>query len=146
MGAIETSCFTLRSNAIVWLIAPAVDPSHPLATGKPYYVALGIVLTRDEFLALPALQATYERRLREWGENSAEPIGTAIMLNVPADLTAVVRARPASDFYLPAGWSDVIAQAEPTHRVYRYSADRAFLLSRIAGSRKEPLPPVPARW
>jgi len=124
----------------------AVDPSHTLATGKPYYVSLGIVLTRDEFLALPQLQLTYARRLREWGENSSEPIGTAIMLTVPADLTAVIRARPASDFYVPADWSDVIAQAEPTHWVYRYSGDRVFLLSRSAGSRREPLPPVSVPW
>jgi hypothetical protein len=124
----------------------AVDPSHTLATGKPYYVSLGIVLTGDEFLALPTLQATYERRLREWGENSSEPIGTAIMLTVPADLVAVIQARPASDFYLPANWNDVISQAEPTHQVYRYSADRVFLLSRAAGPRKEPLPRVPVPW
>jgi hypothetical protein len=124
----------------------AVDPSHTLATGKPYYASLGIVLTRDEFLALPELQATYEQRLREWGENSSEPIGTAIMLNIPADLTAVIRTHPVSDFYVPASWSEEIAQAEPTHQVFRYSADRVFLLSRVAGSRKEPLPPVPVPW
>ncbi len=124
----------------------AVDPSHTLATGKPYYVSLGIVRTRDEFLALPELEPTYARRLREWGENSSEPIGTAIMLAVPADLSAVIRTHPAIDFYVPAGWTDVIAQAEPTHRVYRYSRDRVFLLSRAAGSRREPLPPVPAPW
>jgi hypothetical protein len=124
----------------------AVDPSQTLATGKPYYVSLGIVLTRDEFLALPDRQASYEQRLREWGENSPEPIGTAIMLNVPADLAAVIHARPESDFYIPAGWSDVISQAEPTHQVYRYSADRVFLLSRAAGPRRQPLPRVPVPW
>jgi hypothetical protein len=51
-----------------------------------------------------------------------------------------------SDFYVPASWSEEIAQAEPTHQVFRYSADRVFLLSRVAGSRKEPLPPVPVPW
>jgi hypothetical protein len=124
----------------------AVDPSHTLSAGKPYYAALGIVLTSDEFLALPTIQATYERRLREWGENSSEPIGTAIMLTAPADLTAIIRARPDSDFYIPAAWSDVIAAAEPTHSVSRYGSDRVFLLSRTAGYRQEPLPPLPARW
>lgn len=124
----------------------AVDPSHTLATGKPYYPWLGIVLTRDEFLALPMLQPAYEQRLREWGENSSEPIGTAIMLDVPADLTAVIRLHPASDFYLPANWNEVIEQAGQTHRVSRYSADRVFLLSRIAGPRKEPYRPIPRPW
>ena len=124
----------------------AMDPSHTLATGKPYYVSLGIVLTRDEFLALPELEPTYARRLREWGKNSTEPIGTAIMLSVPADLKAVIHTYPGIDFYVPAGWTDVISQAEPTHQIFRYSANRVFLLSRVAKLHKEPVPPIPARW
>jgi hypothetical protein len=124
----------------------AVDTSHTLATVKPYYVSLGIVLTRDEFLALPELEPTYARRLREWGKNSTEPIGTAIMLSVPADLKAVIHTYPGIDFYVPAGWTDVISQAEPTHQIFRYSANRVFLLSRVAKLHKEPVPPIPARW
>jgi hypothetical protein len=123
-----------------------VDPSHVFQSIKPYYVPLGIMLTSEEFLALTALQATYQQRLREWGEDSSEPIGTAILLTAPADLSAIIRTHPASDFYMPADWSEVIARAEPTHQIVRYSADRVFLLSRSAGPRKAPLRPIPARW
>jgi hypothetical protein len=123
-----------------------VDPLHVLSKNEPYYASLGIMLTAEEFVALPSLQATYEQRLREWGENSPEPIGTGIQLNSPADLTAIIRADSEADFYLPAAWSDVIALAEPTHRVFRYSPDRVFLLSRNTGPRKEPVQQLPARW
>ena len=124
----------------------AVDPSHTLVTGKPYYGTLGIVLTTDEFVALPVVQPTYEKQLQEWGENSAEPIGTAIMLAAPGDLITVVRTHPLSDFYVPASWSQIIAQAEPTHSVLYYSADRVFLLSRGVSSRSKPLAPIPTPW
>ncbi len=123
-----------------------VDPSHAFLSIKPYYVPLGIMLTSEQFLELPALQSAYEQRLREWGEDSSEPIGTAILLDAPTDLSSIIRSHPASDFYLPASWSEVIAQAETTHRVFPYSADRVFLLSRIAAPRKAPLPQIPARW
>jgi hypothetical protein len=123
-----------------------VDPSHILLRQTPFYGPLGIMITAEEFLALPSLQTTYEGRLREWGENSAEPIGTGILLSSPADLSAMIRADPGADYYLPATWTDEIAQAEPTHQIFRYSPDRVFLLSRSAAPRREPVTPIPARW
>ena len=45
----------------------------------PHYVELGIMLTADEFERLPQLEPVYAARLREWGLNSTEPIGTAIL-------------------------------------------------------------------
>jgi hypothetical protein len=122
-----------------------VAPSGSLPRAEAHYQSLGIILSADNFIALPTLQPQFESRLREWG-GTPEPIGTSITIKTPADLISVIRARPESDFYLPSAWAEVIQAAEPAHRRFAYSSQREFLLSRSATIRSQPFPPIPNPW
>jgi len=123
-----------------------LDPSGWVPRFAPHYVPLGISLTAEQFAALPTLLPQFEERLRNWGLNSPEPIGTAITIHAPSELAVIVRARPESDFYLPSAWLAVAGDTERTHQLVRYSTGRAFLLSRVARQRTQPLPAIPTRW
>jgi hypothetical protein len=124
-----------------------LDPSGSVARSVPYYPALGITLSAEQFIQLPSLLPKFEQRLRAWGLASPdEAIGSAITLRAPAQLIDIVRARPGSDFYVPSGWTGVLSQPLPAHRTFRYSARRVFLLSDRAGQLKWSASPVPARW
>jgi len=123
-----------------------LDPGGTAATAIPYYARLGIVLTAAQFTNLPALLPGFENSLRQWGLDSTEPVGSLILLRTPSEVAVIVRARPGSDFYLPADWVAAISGVPQTHEVVRSSAGRVFLLSRSSHPRKQPLPFVPARW
>jgi hypothetical protein len=123
-----------------------LDPEGVARRLGPHYAFLGILLTPQQFVNLPALLPEFERRLRDWGLNSTEPIGSNIMLSAPSDVADIVHARPESDFYLPSAWLTQIPDPERDHDLMRYSADRVFLLSRRAGQRAQPIPAIPAHW
>jgi hypothetical protein len=112
----------------------------------PHYVYLGITLTAEQFAALPAGLAEFEKRLRSWGVDSTEPIGAAVTLREPEEAAVIFRARPESDFYLPAAWVGMIPEAEKTHLLLRYSAERVFLLSRTARGRSGTVAGIPSGW
>lgn len=113
----------------------------------PHYVELGIMLTADEFERLPQLEPVYAARLREWGLNSTEPIGTAILGRSDDALAGVVKARPRSDFYVTGDELKLLERDESirrTHSVQELPNGRAFLLATDSGRR--PVAPLPARW
>jgi hypothetical protein len=122
------------------------DPSNWVANFAPHYLPLGITLTAEQFANLPALQPGFEKRLREWGVDSPEPVGTTITVRTLPELAMVLRARPDSDFYIPAYWEKSLDDAEQRFQRVQYSPERVFLLSRTAGPRKEPIPTIPAHW
>jgi hypothetical protein len=117
-----------------------VDPTLITARAVPYYVPLGIALTKDQFLHLPALLPGYEAKGREWNLTSSEPVGSTILLANSSDLNDLAENRPSSDFYVPADWP--LSGIEKTHDVWRFSAQRVFLLSRTAHRRVSPSLPV----
>ena len=123
-----------------------VDPSGFLPRFAPSYAFLGVVLSTGQFAELPQLEPTFKARLHAWGEDSIEPIGTAIIMRGREDLAVLLRARPASDFYIPAPWVSSAGAFEATHQFVRYSASRAFLLSRTAKLRPQPTPRIPQPW
>lgn len=123
-----------------------LDPSGRLRRFLPHYVPLGITLTAEQFAALPDLLPRFEDRLRAWGLNSPEVVGTAITLRAPTELALIVRARPRSDFYLPASSAGTVGDVGQKHQSVRYSATRIFLLSLLARQRTQPLPSIPERW
>jgi hypothetical protein len=113
----------------------------------PHYVHLGIMLTEDEFERLPQLEPTYASRLGDWGLDSTEPIGTAILGQSDDALVRLVRARPASDYYVTLSELQMLERDEAirrTHSVRELPYGRAFLLAQTTGSR--PVVPLPARW
>jgi len=123
-----------------------LDPTGYLPRFAPSYAFLGVVLTAQQFVDMHRLEPRYRARLRAWGEDSSEPIGTTILINDPGDLALILRARPADDFYLPSAWVGAAGPAEATHQLVRYSATRAFLLSRNARLRPQPIPRLPSPW
>ena len=122
-----------------------VDPTGIVARTVPYYIPLGIVVTTQELLFLQTLLPGYQENLRKWGFDSDEPVGTTILMNAPEDLSELVRARPESDFYLPAEWAQKIQNYQPTHTLLPYSIQRVFLLSNKAQPRTG-VPALPGRW
>jgi hypothetical protein len=113
----------------------------------PHYVHLGIMLTEDEFERLPQLEPTYASRLRDWGLDSSEPIGTAILGQSDDALVRLVKARPGSDYYVTLPELQLLERDESirhTHTVRELPYGRAFLLAQTTGSR--PAAPLPARW
>ena len=113
----------------------------------PHYVELGIMLTEDEFERLPQLESTYASRLRDWGLDSTEAIGTAILGQSDDALVRLVKARPGSDYYVTLLELQLLERDEAirhTHTVRQLPYGRAFLLAQTTGSR--PVVPLPARW
>jgi hypothetical protein len=87
---------------------------------------MGIILTAAQFDGLAQWEPVFRQRLREWGLDSGEPIGTLILAGSPEELARMIRAHPSSDFLLPQQYRAAVeAAAEPTHRT--------------GGSRGEPL-------
>jgi hypothetical protein len=123
-----------------------LDPGGVLARYAPHYVHLGIMLTSAEFVNLPMLLPGFEERLHAWGVDSAEPIGSTITMSSVAEISALVHAKPESDFYLPTRFLDAIADPEETHRLVRYSPEKLFLLSRAARMKVAPIPAIPPHW
>jgi hypothetical protein len=104
------------------------DPNDSYLLLEPHLRYLGIMLQPAEFLDLPATEATYKARLRQWGVSSDRAIGTAIGAHAAADFKPIVIARPGSDFLLPR--SIIPAEALSTHSVREGAEGRVFLLSK----------------
>jgi 4-amino-4-deoxy-L-arabinose transferase-like glycosyltransferase len=120
-----------------------VDAARTIEGFAPHYLELGIALTPDQLARLPDSTAEYVRRMSEWGVQSAEAVGTAVLLQSPAEITEVVRTRPGADFNVPASWEPLpdVADTHETRRV----GGRVFLLARGARTRVEPRS-LPAGW
>jgi hypothetical protein len=88
---------------------------------------LGILITSSDFTRLRELRPQYERRLRDWGLDRGDPVGTAILAPTLEQIGALVRDHPASDFLLPADWA---AQDAGVHEIVPTGADRELLLAR----------------
>lgn len=106
----------------------------------PHLARLGVTLDASEFIELPRLEQVFHERLRAWGLDSAEPVGTTIVAASNGEVTRIVASRPQSDFFIPAAMEAELGNPA-THRAVR-SGGRVFLLAR------EPRPPgVPeVRW
>lgn len=127
-----------------------LDPENLTTKYAPHYATLGITLTADQFEDLDRLEPGYEARLRQWGLNSAEPIGTSIVLSSRAMLPRLVQACRKSDLYLKkSDWQFLKSQipVEQTHRVLEASPDHVLLLALSpTPGLSPPSSPLPARW
>jgi 4-amino-4-deoxy-L-arabinose transferase-like glycosyltransferase len=103
---------------------------------------LGIVLSAAQFDDLEKWEPAFRRRLREWGLDSVEPIGTLVAARSAEELAAIVRAHPASDFFVPERYRAAVEPAaQAAHQILPASPDHFLLLSRLTSQR---LPP--AAW
>ena len=99
---------------------------------------MGIVVTATQFNDLFRLEPLFRRHLREWGLDSSEPIGTLIAA-APEDLAGIIRAHPASDFFLPAQYRAAIEYAAGrSHDIWPALPAHVLLLSRQRVPRESP--------
>jgi hypothetical protein len=97
---------------------------------------LGITVTVDQFNHLARYTPAFRDRLREWGLDSGAPIATLITARGAADLTALVRAHPESDFLISAAYRHAVESAP--QELIGAAADYLLLLSRTAVARASP--------
>ena len=90
-------------------LAPVETPAGPFTK---HFEEMGIMVTVDQFNHLARYTPAFRDRLREWGLDSGAPIATLITAHGAADLTALVRAHPESDFLIsqPAGQCPALRQ------------------------------------
>ena len=98
---------------------------------------MGIAITSGQFADLPRWQPLFRRRLREWGLPSDAPIGSLIVLRSIAELAAVARSHPASDFFVPMKYRAALENATPQEYL-GVSPDFFLLLSREPQPRSSP--------
>jgi hypothetical protein len=100
---------------------------------------MGIILTAAQFDGLDQWEPVFRKRLREWGLDSGEPIGTLILAGSPEELARTIRAHPASDFLLPQQYRAAVEQAaRPAHQLVEAPENHFFLLSKEARPRAAP--------
>ena len=114
-----------------------VAPVETLA--GPYsmpFEEMGITVTVDQFNDLARYTPAFRARLREWGLDSGAPLATLITAHGAADLTALVRAHPESDFLISAAYRNAVESAP--QELIGAAADYLLLLSRIPVERVSP--------
>jgi hypothetical protein len=100
---------------------------------------LGIVIPASQFNDLARWEPLYRERLHEWGLDSTEPVGTLILLHSPAELSEVIRAHPATDFFIPERYLQAVgAVSRATHDLELVPAPFFLLLSRTPIARATP--------
>jgi hypothetical protein len=94
---------------------------------------MGIILDAEEFSNLKHWTPVFQERLRAWGLDSPEAIGSVVFTSTDDDVAKLVRAYPDSDFMLPEGYrSAVLSAASANHDLVTVSPERFLLLSRTA--------------
>jgi hypothetical protein len=103
------------------------------ASGDRYgmpFAEMGIAISAGQFNHLNRWEPVFGGRLRDWGLDSGEPIGTLILVQSPGELAQVAEAHPASDFYMPKRYRAAVEPAaKSTHDLFD-TGDHLFLLSR----------------
>jgi Dolichyl-phosphate-mannose-protein mannosyltransferase len=115
-----------------------LDPNNVVINYAPHYATLGITLTEDQFENLSQLQPAYEARLKSWGLDSPEPIGSAIVYTSREMLPRLYREHPNSDFYVSQADWELLQPLDQTHKTLQAPNGRKFLLAPL------PTPAVPA--
>ena len=104
-----------------------VDPAGEIAHVRPHLSYLGVV---QDAAATPNA-AVYAARLREWGLDSVEPLGTAITGRTMDHLAALVLAHPESDFLVSPGIAATLGGRQ-TQDIRSRGTDCVLLESRLS--------------
>ncbi len=119
----------LRYATVAPLAAPAGPYTMPFAE-------MGITVTVDQFNDMARYTPAFRARLREWGLDSGTPIASLITARTAADLAALVRGHPDSDFLIPTTYRSAVESA-PQERIDA-AAGYLLLLSRTPLERTSP--------
>jgi 4-amino-4-deoxy-L-arabinose transferase-like glycosyltransferase len=114
-------------------VAPVVVPAGPYAMP---FAEMGITVTVDQFNDLARYTPAFRARLREWGLDSGAPLATLIVARTAADLAAMVRAHPESDFLIAGAYRNAVESAP--QELIGAAADYLLLLSRTRLERASP--------
>jgi 4-amino-4-deoxy-L-arabinose transferase-like glycosyltransferase len=106
------------------------DPDQIALRVVPHYGYLGITVTLDQFERLDQLRPMYAARLKDWGLDSIEPLGTSIVSTSQDGFLRLLRACPRADFYLPARNLPAVEPIiQATHRKALLANGRVLLLA-----------------
>ena len=114
-------------------VAPVEAPAGPFTR---HFEEMGITVTVDQFNHLARYTPAFRDRLRQWGLDSGAPIATLITARGAADLTALVRAHPESDFLISAFYRKAVESAP--QEIISAAPDYLLLLSRTPVARASP--------
>jgi 4-amino-4-deoxy-L-arabinose transferase-like glycosyltransferase len=114
-------------------VAPVAVPAGPYAMP---FAEMGITVTVEQFNDLARYTPAFRDRLREWGLDSGAPIATLIVARTAADLAALVRAHPESDFLIGGAYRKAVESAP--QELIGAAADYLLLLSRTRLERASP--------
>lgn len=117
------STLPLAQLRYAMLQAPAPPSQYAMDFGS-----LGVILTAEQFNDLARWEPVFRDRLRAWGVDSAEPIGSLIVAHSMNELAAIVQAHPESDFLMPSRYR--AAGSSTSHVLVDAAPDHFFLLSR----------------
>ncbi len=107
-----------------------IDPQDRPSERALDFHQLGILVTAAQFAEMDRHHETFAARLREWGLDTATPLATAIVARSAAEVRQMIRARPASDFFLPHRLlEDAAAVAAPGQSIVSAPPGRFFLLA-----------------
>ncbi|MDQ6760083.1 MAG: glycosyltransferase family 39 protein [Acidobacteriota bacterium] len=112
-----------------------LDPSGEIPKVRPHLAYLGIV----QDAAATSQTGLYAARLRDWGLNNPEPLGTAITGKSIQDLVALVLGHPESDFLVSPALAAALRDRQP-HETHYYGTCCVLLQSRVSH------PAAPAGW
>ncbi len=104
---------------------------QPPSAGRGYvmdFESMGIILTAAQFNNLSAWEPAFRQRLRQWGVDSAQPIGTLIVVRNVGEFATLIAAHPDSDFLLPDRYTG--AAVLPDHVPVNAPPGHVFLLAR----------------
>jgi hypothetical protein len=116
------------------LLSPAARLDSP--QGMPFG-RMGITLEARQFNELARWEPMYVERLREWGLQSAEPIGSLIVARSTDELNEIVRRHPQTDFFLPEYLHPALLGLQQTHEEWSQGT-HFFLLARSRLPRPSP--------
>ena len=92
----------------------------------------------------PARRSRYLENLGEWNVDE-RAFAQVLRAHSEEDAELLVRARPGMDFYVPRELGErLVSSGQDTHRAWRVSNSRMFLLARTTGKRHAK--PLPADW
>jgi hypothetical protein len=107
--------------------------------GMPFEY-MGIVLTAAEFDDPARWTPVFRQRLREWGIETEEPIGTLIAPASPEELAQIIRSHPDSDFLVPARYRNAVEEAARASHEVVEAPEHFFLLSRQGAAARATAP------
>lgn len=110
-------------------------------TAGPYamdFRSMGIAVTAGQFNRLEHWTPLFQARLREWGLDAPDAIGTLILVASPEELAQMIHAHPDTDFLVPDRYRPAIDGADAAHAIELAMPGHWLVLARDSHPRSAP--------